>query len=190
MQTPERIAADLVVENPDVNNPTPEVGEVVYFDATIRNRGAGILDPTTYSLYRSDDSLISEADILLRTGDVGALSTSKISVEVIGISVSRPGRFWLGICVSSVSDEADTSNQCSEGVLVEVTGASTTSVLSVSKTGQGTVVSEPAGIDCGSDCSAPFADGALVSLTHVRHQGGRLTAGKAPAAVVKTARLR
>jgi Divergent InlB B-repeat domain len=37
-------------------------------------------------------------------------------------------------------------------------------VLSVSKSGNGTVVSSPAGINCGSDCSGSYAKGSSVSL--------------------------
>jgi len=37
--------------------------------------------------------------------------------------------------------------------------------LSISKTGSGTVISDPVGIDCGSDCSEDYASGTLVTLT-------------------------
>jgi hypothetical protein len=42
-------------------------------------------------------------------------------------------------------------------------------VLSISKdgTGDGTITSEPAGIDCGSTCSLPFLHNAVVTLTAV-----------------------
>jgi Divergent InlB B-repeat domain len=38
-------------------------------------------------------------------------------------------------------------------------------VLSVSKSGNGSVVSTPSGINCGSDCSGSYASGSTVSLT-------------------------
>jgi len=41
----------------------------------------------------------------------------------------------------------------------------TTYALTVTKSGSGTVTSTPAGINCGTDCSEPFASGASVSLT-------------------------
>src|SRR5438270_9114143 len=40
-----------------------------------------------------------------------------------------------------------------------------TRVLTVTKTGQGTVTSTPAGIDCGATCTASFADGTQVVLS-------------------------
>ncbi|MGE0453570.1 MAG: FG-GAP-like repeat-containing protein [Vicinamibacteria bacterium] len=55
----------------------------------------------------------------------------------------------------------------SVSILLNDTGASTSHVLSVTKSGAGagTVTSSPAGIDCGSDCSEAYASGSLVTLT-------------------------
>jgi len=52
-------------------------------------------------------------------------------------------------------------------------GGRTTFVLTVSHagTGTGTVTSNPAGIQCGSTCSAPFAPGSTVTLTAVPAAG-------------------
>ena len=49
-------------------------------------------------------------------------------------------------------------------------GGTTTSpnspfTLSIAKSGSGLVTSSPAGINCGSDCSEPYADGSTVTLT-------------------------
>jgi hypothetical protein len=44
-------------------------------------------------------------------------------------------------------------------------------VLTVVKTGSGTVTSSPAGIDCGSACSATFDDGATIVLTATPDSG-------------------
>lgn len=41
----------------------------------------------------------------------------------------------------------------------------TTYTLSVTKVGSGTVTSSPAGITCGADCSEPYTNGTVVSLT-------------------------
>ena len=61
-----------------------------------------------------------------------------------------------------------------------VSGASTvsaafTQVLTVSKTGNGTITSTPAGINCGATCSAPFAIGSSVTLTAAPSAGSVLT---------------
>jgi IPT/TIG domain-containing protein len=43
--------------------------------------------------------------------------------------------------------------------------------LNVSKTGNGTVTSTPAGIQCGADCSEAYPNGTVVTLTVVRGRG-------------------
>jgi hypothetical protein len=50
-------------------------------------------------------------------------------------------------------------------------------MLTVTKngTGTGTVTSSPAGISCGSTCSTPFADGAVVTLTPAADPGSTFT---------------
>jgi hypothetical protein len=50
---------------------------------------------------------------------------------------------------------------------VSATFAPSTYTLTVNKTGTGTVTSSPAGINCGSTCSASFSNGAIVALTAV-----------------------
>jgi sugar lactone lactonase YvrE len=45
--------------------------------------------------------------------------------------------------------------------------------LSITKTGSGTITSDPAGIDCGSTCSADFASGTTVTLTATSADGFR-----------------
>ena len=48
-------------------------------------------------------------------------------------------------------------------------------VLTVSKTGSGTIISSPAGINCGSDCSESYEDGTEVTLTGTADDGWVLT---------------
>jgi hypothetical protein len=48
---------------------------------------------------------------------------------------------------------------------VTATFALQTFVLTVTKSGSGTVTSSPAGIDCGATCSTSFTNGTVVSLT-------------------------
>src|SRR5437764_1193780 len=47
--------------------------------------------------------------------------------------------------------------------------------LTISVTGQGTVTSSPTGIDCGSSCSAMYADGTTVTLTIAAAPGWYIT---------------
>jgi uncharacterized repeat protein (TIGR01451 family) len=69
---------------------------------------------------------------------------------------------WLGTCTGTnptVTVTMDTNKICVAN-FVPITFN-----LSVSKTGNGTVTSDPAGIDCGSDCDENYASGEAVTLT-------------------------
>lgn len=48
-----------------------------------------------------------------------------------------------------------------------------TFTLIITKRGEGTVTSSPAGIDCGADCSEPYASGTVVTLTATPAVGWR-----------------
>jgi len=47
--------------------------------------------------------------------------------------------------------------------------------LTVAESGPGTVASTPSGIDCGSDCSEPYASGTVVTLTATPKNGSTFT---------------
>lgn len=58
-----------------------------------------------------------------------------------------------------------------EGSFAVTTPAPTIYTLTAAKTGDGAIVSSPAGINCGSACSAGFAAGTIVALTAVPASG-------------------
>ena len=58
------------------------------------------------------------------TDAVGALSASGTSAESVGLTASSTaGTYYYGACVDSVTDESDTTNNCSSSVSVVVSGA-------------------------------------------------------------------
>ena len=66
-----------------------------------------------------------------------------------------------------------------EAALYQWLGSSTapsTRTLTVTRSGSGTVVSSPSGINCGSDCSEAFANGTVVTLTATPSAGSSLLA--------------
>ncbi|MBK9031387.1 MAG: choice-of-anchor D domain-containing protein [Myxococcales bacterium] len=71
---------------------------------------------------------------------------------------------WGGACASS-----GPSTVCSLPIAAAMTAVSATFrqlfTLTVATTGSGTVTSAPAGINCGADCSEPYAAGTSVQLT-------------------------
>ena len=91
--------------------------------------------------------------------------------------------FWTDSADVSVSNKAWVTN-FSLGYALSFAKSSTMKVrlvrtilrpLTVAKTGTGTVNTTPAGIDCGSTCTAKFASGAEVALTAVPAAGSSFT---------------
>ena len=99
--------------------------------ATVRNQGSGQSAATTLQYYQSVNASISSSDTRVGSHAVGSLNASSSSVESISLNApSSAGTYYYGACVSSVSGESNTNNNCSVGVRVTVSagGSSTTNV--------------------------------------------------------------
>ena len=133
---------DLVVESPSVSDSSPVTGASFTLSATVRNQGDGLSPATTLRYYRSTDATISTSDTEVGTDAVGALSVSATSGESIGLTApASTGTYYYGACVESVTDESDTSNNCSSAVTVTVVVATLDLVVaspSVSDSSPGT----------------------------------------------------
>ena len=116
-------APDLVVGSPSVSNSSPLTGASFTLSATVRNQGSGPSAATTLRYYRSTDATITTGDTQVGTDAVGGLSASGTSDESIGLTApASAGTYYYGACVIVVTDESDTSNNCSDAVTVTVGG--------------------------------------------------------------------
>ena len=117
-------APDLVVDTPTVSESAPAAGASFTLDATVRNPGSGASDSTTLRYYRSTDSTITTGDTEVGTDPVFRLGASASGDESISLTApSTSGTYYYGACVDSVSDESDTTNNCSSAVAVAVGAA-------------------------------------------------------------------
>jgi len=66
-------------------------------------------------------------------------------------------------------------NATGDSGYTNVVCATTTATLTVAKSGNGTVTSSPAGIDCGADCAESYASNGLVTLTATAAAGSTFT---------------
>ena len=150
---------DLEVGTPTVDDTTPETGASFTLSATVSNAGDGESPATTLRYYRSTDAIITTTDTEVGTDAVGVLSASGTSAQSISLTApSDAGRYYYGACVDTVTDESDTTDNCSSSVQVDVeaptypdlevgtptmddttpeTGASFTLSATVSNTGSG-----------------------------------------------------
>ena len=115
-------APDLLVQSPSVDNTTPTAGQSITLRATVLNRGTATAAATTLRYYQSSDATITIGDTEVGTADaISALAVSATSVQSSSVPVSAiPGTYYYGACVASVSNEKDTSNNCSASVRVTV----------------------------------------------------------------------
>ena len=119
-QVPEP-APDLVVATPTVSDSGPHAGATFTLSATVTNDGDGAAAATTLRYFRSTDATITTSDTEVGTDDVGALSASGTSDESISLTApSTAGAYYYGACVDAVTDESDTTNNCSASVKVDV----------------------------------------------------------------------
>ena len=112
---------DLVVGAPSVSKRYPEAGEQFTLRVTVENNGEGGSDATTLRYYYSTDTAITTSDTALDTDAIGRLAASGTSSQSVDLAApSTPGTYYYGACVDAVTDESDTTNNCSTSVQVTV----------------------------------------------------------------------
>ena len=150
-------APDQVVDTPTVDTSAPAAGASFTLNATVRNQGNGASVSTTLRYFRSTDSTITTSDTEVGTDSISGLNPSSNSDESISQAApSTPGTYYYGACVDAVSDEADTNNNCSLAVTVNVGAAPAPDLVVDTPT-----VSE----------SAPVAGASFTLSATVRNQG-------------------
>ena len=120
-QQPVQGQPDLVVGTPTVDDNSPETGGSFTLSATVSNAGDGESAATTLRYYRSTDATITTSDTLVVTDAVSGLAASASSGKSAQLTApSTAGTYYYGACVDAVTDESDTTNNCSASVQVTV----------------------------------------------------------------------
>ena len=101
----------------------------------VRNDGNGSSAATTLRYYRSTDATFTASDTEVGTDDVPSLAPSATSTQSISLTVpSTPGTYNYGACVDTVTDESDTTNNCSSSIQFTVSEPAPDLVVSSSVT--------------------------------------------------------
>ena len=144
---------DLVVGTPSVSDSGPEAGGTFTLSATVKNEGEGSSGATTLRYYRSTDTTITASDTSVGTdaiAELAAAGTSDQSVDLTAPGTS--GTYYYGACVDAVTDESDTTNNCSGSVEVTVPEPERSDL----------VVGTPSVSDSGPEAGAAFTLSATV----------------------------
>ena len=112
---------NLQVGVPTVSDASTVPSGSFTLSATVSNTGAGKSAATTLRYFRSTDATITTSDTSMGTDEVGALAASGTSAESIKLTApSTAGTYYFGACVDTVTNESDTTDNCSSSVSVEV----------------------------------------------------------------------
>ena len=112
---------DLMVTSRSVSDRLPVTGTSFRLSATVSNDGDGTAAATTLRYYRSTDATITTSDTEVGTNAIaglGAEGSSSGSVDVTAPATA--GAYYYGACVDAVTDESDTTNNCSAAMQVDV----------------------------------------------------------------------
>ena len=116
--------SDLGVETVRVNRTTLHPGDTFRLETLIRNHGKAAATPATLSYYVSSDDTISTEDTEIKTETVPQIAAGGTLERSVHLTApDTPGTYYYGVCVNSVADEADTTNNCSSATAITVKGA-------------------------------------------------------------------
>ena len=114
-------APDLIVYRPYHSAGNLLVGASFTLNATVKNQGSAASGSTTLRYYRSTDDTITTSDTALGTDSVSSIASGGTSAQSIDLTApSEAGTYYYGVCVDAVTDEAVTSNNCSDARAVSV----------------------------------------------------------------------
>ena len=129
---------DLVLESVEAHPSTVDPGSEFRLYATLKNQGTAQSAATTVRYYRSTDNVISTTDTQLGTGRRNPLAANVSIRRFLDVTApTTPGIYYYGVCVDSVPNESNTTNNCSAAVSVTVSSQTTppsTGMLSASTT--------------------------------------------------------
>ena len=87
----------------------------------VRNDGNGSSAATTLRYYRSTDTTVTTSDTEVDTDDLPSLAPSATSSQSVSLTApTTAGTYYYGACVDAVTDESDTTNNCSASLTVIV----------------------------------------------------------------------
>ena len=125
---------DLIIESPTASPSTLGPGESFTLNVTVRNKGTAASPATTFGWYRSPNANISMNDTEIESADISSLRAGRTVPQQISlIAPMAAGTYYYGGCVESVTDESDTTNNCSSAIEITVQNRAPTTVGTISE---------------------------------------------------------
>ena len=122
VQEPPRKPDLIVIWNSNsVSDNRPPPGGRFTLRLFVRNIGNGTASGTTLHWYSSSDSTVTASDEEVGTDSISSLGAGLNSPGALSlIAPSSPGTYYYGACVDAVTDESDTTNNCSSAIEITV----------------------------------------------------------------------
>ena len=115
---------DLVIDSISSSDENPTVEATVSLSALIRNAGESQSSSSQVTIRLSNDASITPSDTQIGQGSLPSLSGgSTFNFQTSFQAPDEPGQFFVGVCVTSVSGESNTGNNCSAAVPLLVAAA-------------------------------------------------------------------
>jgi len=113
---------DLVPVHPIISNTSPDINQQITFSFNVRNIGEGNSAQTTVTYHLATSENINSNDLVLGTQNTDAITVfeGQNSHSFSFYAPEEQGIFWVGVCISPVSGELSTSNNCSTGIEIDV----------------------------------------------------------------------
>ena len=159
-------AFDLSVTAFSVSDSSPVAGDAITLNATVTNDSSATVSSSVAELkyYRSTDATIDATDTEVGVADsISALAAAATSAQTATDSPSTAGTYFYGACVVGTGD-SDTSNNCSAGVEVVVSGDFDLSVTAFTVSdssvfaGEAITLNATVGNDSAATASSPVAE--------------------------------
>ncbi len=118
------VAPDLVFLPPEQAGPENVLAGTPFItELTLRNQGTVSAENSPVNIYISTDNLLESTDQRLATLDMtdSLAPGAQIRIDHQVPLPSQTGHFWIGGCVEPVENEFDTTNNCSQGLEIELT---------------------------------------------------------------------
>ncbi|MCB1921618.1 MAG: S8 family serine peptidase [Candidatus Competibacteraceae bacterium] len=170
---------DLIVDQVTAGS-SVVVGSSLEVSATLINQGTAAAGSSWMGIYLSNDSDITRSDIHTGYGCyMGGLNAGEMSScggAIVISSDTPPGVYYVGFIADDneqIAESNETNNAAASPTTTAVNPGSNVYTLTVARlgVGSGSVTSDPAGINCGIDCSESYSSGIPVILEAIADSG-------------------
>ncbi|MBI3358271.1 MAG: hypothetical protein HY037_01580, partial [Nitrospirae bacterium] len=162
---------DLIVTSISPSKNVMGAGESFDIVSAVHNQGGAPASSTSLRIFLSNDTIIDATDLAL--GDLTVLGLAADESLILRGTLTipetvSPGTYTLGGCIDpdGIIAELDEENNCRVGGQITIPIVFPLNVTRVGS-GSGAVISNPPGIDCGTDCSKGYLEGSVVTLTAI-----------------------